>query len=361
MKIIAVTGASGGHIFPALSFLEELKEKHSEIEVLLVLPKRSVKKKIIPENIFKIKYISTSGLTFTLGSLFNFLLGSAQSLELLLKFKPDLVVGFGSADSLPLVFLAWLLRIKTLIHEQNVLPGKANKILAKLVDKVAVSFPQTSEYLSINPSRITVTGNPIRKDLVNIEKDKALNFFGFCEKFTLLVIGGSQGSHRMNLALLKAFSTVDKNFPFQVIHITGLDDAELIKKGYEKLKIKAKVFSFLSQINYAYSASDLVISRAGGSAIYELIFFRKPAILIPYPFAYAHQLKNAQVLKNLGSALIVRDNDLDYDLLKNNIENLFFDPEKLSAMRACYGNMVSFNASNLLVNLALELAGVNRK
>ena len=355
MRVLTVAGSSGGHIFPALSFLDELKEKHKDIELLLVLPKRSIEKQFIPKDIFQVKYILTPKASLRPGAIFKYLLGSAQSLEILLKFKPDVVVGFGSSDSLPLVLLAWLFRIKTLIHEQNVVPGRANKILAKLVDEVAVSFAQTSEYLNISPKRITVTGNPIRKDLVKLDKKEALKFFGLPDKFTLLVMGGSQGSHRINLAFLNVLSGLGKGFDFQVIHIAGISDVELVKKGYENLNIEAKVFTFLPQINYAYSASDLVISRSGASAIYELMFFEKPAILIPYPFAYDHQLKNAQVLEKTGAAYIVKDSELDYSILKDTLRGLFTDTRRLNNMRSCYKNEGCLNAASLLANLALQL------
>lgn len=355
MRVLVVAGASGGHIFPALSFLEELKEKHKDIELLLVLPKRSIDKQFITKDIFQIKYIITPKVSLRPSAIFKYLLGSVQSLEILLKFKPDVVVGFGSSDSVPLVLLAWLFRIKTLIHEQNVVPGRANRILAKLVDNFAVSFAQTSEYLNINPKRITVTGNPIRRDLVKLDKKEALKFFGLSDKFTLLVMGGSQGSHRINLALLNSLSGLDRDFGFQVIHIAGVNEVALVNKGYENLNIEAKVFTFLPQINYAYSASDLVISRAGASTIYELVFFEKPAILIPYPFAYAHQLKNAEVLEKIGSACIVKDSALDYSILKDTLKGLFVDTQRLNNMRECYKDMGWLNAASLLVNLALQL------
>jgi len=354
MKVLVVAGSSGGHIFPALSFLEELREKHKGAELLLVLPKRSIGKQFISKDDFPVKYILTPKMSVRPGALFKYLLGSAQSLEILLKFKPDVVVGFGSSDSLPLLFLAWLFRIKTLIHEQNVVPGKANKILAKLVDKVALSFAETAEYLNINPERITVTGNPIRKGLVKLDKKEALNFFGLGDKLTLLVMGGSQGSHRINLALLNVFSGLGSGLDFQVVHLAGINDSELVKKGYENLNIEARVFTFLPQINYAYSACDLVISRSGASTIYELMFFEKPAILIPYPFAYAHQLNNAQVLEKAGAAYIVKDSELDYGGLKDALKGLFADAKRLNNMRSGYKGE-RLNAASLLVDLALQL------
>ncbi|MCX5707360.1 MAG: glycosyltransferase, partial [Candidatus Omnitrophica bacterium] len=200
MRILVATGASGGHIFPALSFLSSLKEKNSGIEGLLVLPLRSSGIKFQTAD-FKVRYISMPKLALAINIknslvLFKFIQAWVESFFILLSFKPDVVVGFGTIDSLPLVMLAWFLRVKTLIHEQNVIPGRANKLLAKFSDAIAVSFAKTKDYLRVDIAKISVTGNPLRRELKRIDRDEAWEFFGFEPgKFTLLVMGGSQGSH----------------------------------------------------------------------------------------------------------------------------------------------------------------------
>ena len=153
MKVLVVAGVSGGHIFPAVSFISALKEKHKEIATLLVLPVRSLKFGILLTD-HKTRYISTSTISLSINSsnliaLAMFLKGAWESLRIILEFKPDIVVGFGGLDCLPCLFFAWFFRIKTLIHEQNVLPGRANKLLAKFVDQVALSFAETKKYLNL--------------------------------------------------------------------------------------------------------------------------------------------------------------------------------------------------------------------
>jgi UDP-N-acetylglucosamine--N-acetylmuramyl-(pentapeptide) pyrophosphoryl-undecaprenol N-acetylglucosamine transferase len=166
MRILAVTGASGGHIYPALAFLERVKKEERVTDMLLVLPSRSIK---FDFNSFscKICYIPSARVSFSLNrkniaAFLVFIRGAWEGLRILLKFKPDMVIGFGSIDSVSLVMAAWFFRIKTIIHEQNVLPGKANRFLAKFVDKVAISFPESKRYLCLPKGKVVLTGNPMR-------------------------------------------------------------------------------------------------------------------------------------------------------------------------------------------------------
>lgn len=359
MRVLAVAGSSAGHIFPALSFLDTLKNRGVEIEAILVMPSRTIKSLIIPDN-FRVKYISTPALKLNLEfknaiAILGFIRGALESLSLLVKFRPDIVVGFGGLDSVPLLVFAWLARIKTLIHEQNVIPGRANRLLAKFTDRIAVSFIETKNYLKISPEKIVFTGNPIRQELIRIEKARALSFFGFDDdKFTILVMGGSQGSHKINTAFLGAVSLMADRSGFQVIHIAGLKDRDLLNKSYEELDIKYKLFGFLKEIQYAYSISDLVISRAGATTITELISFSLAAIIIPYPFAYGHQLANAKVLENKGCAVVIEDDDLDAGKLKRVLDELMNKPDKMKLMRSHYTGVIKPNAADLLVDELLS-------
>jgi len=360
VRILVVTGSSGGHIFPALSFLDALKNRGKDVEALLVLPKKGIKIQV--KNIsFKTNYISISSIKpgFNLRSfsaILRFLKGACESILLLFKFKPDVVVGFGSLVSIPLVFFARTLNIKTLIHEQNVIPGRANRFLAGFANKIAVSFNETRVYFEKNRAKILLTGNPIRKEMVRIDKGRALDFFGLRnERFTILVMGGSQASHRINLGFLKAISKIPDKPRLQVIHLTGAKDYDLLNKNYKDLNIEFRLFDFLEAMQYAYSASDLVISRAGATTITEIIFFGLPAIIIPYPFAYKHQAANAEVLRRLGSGIIIQDEELDSDILGKNIEELINNTEKINVMRSSYGNSSWVNTNDLLVSVVLSL------
>ena len=361
VKVLAITGSSGGHIFPALGFLDTLKNKHKNIAVFLVLPKKSITNPV--ENLeYKFNYISVSPIKLSFDfknftAILRFFKGSLESIVILLRFRPDVVVGFGSLVCIPMILFAWLLGMKTLIHEQNVIPGRANRFLAKFTDRIAISFAQTRDYLKDYKRKVVLTGNPIRKELKRIDKNKALDFFGFnSDKFTILVMGGSQGSHRINFGFLRAVSAILDKSRFQVIHLAGIGDYALLKNSYKGLNINSRLFNFLESMQYAYSACDLVVSRAGATTIAEIIFFGLAAIIIPYPFAYRHQIANAKVLQTIGSGIIIQDNELDSDILSKNIENLINNPERIKAMRSYYDNVSGLNANDLLADAVLSLS-----
>lgn len=358
MRILIVTGASGGHIFPALALVESLKNISNKL--LLVLPKKNQGNTIAVE-FADVKYIHASNLNFKLNSkniigLYWFLVGAWEGLLVILRFKPDVVVGFGSLNTVALIFWAWLFRIKTIIHEQNVIPGKANCLLAKLVDKVAVSFSQTRNYLNIANEKIVFTGNPLRNNLVKIDRKQALDFFKFKEgKFNILITGGSQGSTKLNSVCSQSLISFQNKENLQVVHIVGSKELALFKTGYDAANLDCRVFDFFSQIQYAYSFADLIICRSGATTIAELARFKVPAILIPYPFAYAHQLANAKTLGDVGAAEILLDRDLTIGELKNKLESCFFNSDKLKKMQEAYQKILVFDAAINLTNVVLSI------
>ena len=358
MRVLLVTGSSGGHIFPALALMDHLKL--SGADLLIALPKNNNSSKIMA-GLDQVEYIHESRLRFNLSSknireAFFFFIGAWQGLRIIIKFKPDVVVGFGSLHTVSLLFWAWLFRIKTIIHEQNVVAGRANRLLAKFVDKVAVSFAQTGRYLNISQEKVIFTGNPIRSDLVRMDKLKALDYFNFKEgKFNILITGGSQGSHKLNTVCSIALSGCQQKNDLQLIHISGALDFASIKQTYVQAAITHQVFDFFSDMQYAYSVADLVISRAGATTIAELQKFNLPALLIPYPFAYAHQLSNAKVLEGSGSALIIPDEELTVERLRDQLHLLLNDPQRLKLMRQTYTKTQSLDATALLANEVLNL------
>ncbi|MCX5697804.1 MAG: undecaprenyldiphospho-muramoylpentapeptide beta-N-acetylglucosaminyltransferase [Candidatus Omnitrophica bacterium] len=359
MKILVVTGRSGGHIYPALSFLEALYDKHIDAQTLLVLPRKNVlsdKESFA----FNIAYLSITPIGLrpskkNLRGLLNFCKGTLESACILSSFKPDVVVGFGSIASLPMVFLAWLWRIRVVLHEQNVIPGMANRILAFCADRIALSFRETLRYLKHYHDKIFVTGNPLRKKLCVIPRQEALGYLGLQEnKFTILVMGGSQGSQRINMEFMRCISLLENRSSFQVIHLAGGRDYDVLEKAYSVLKINFRLFCFLEAMQYAYSAADLVISRSGATTITELNFFKVPAILIPYPFAHKHQLENARILSERGGAVILEEDSLSALKLKAEIGLLAADPVRLEDMRRGYEGIMPANAGQLLTDLVLD-------
>jgi UDP-N-acetylglucosamine--N-acetylmuramyl-(pentapeptide) pyrophosphoryl-undecaprenol N-acetylglucosamine transferase len=360
MKIIVVAGASGGHIYPALAFLESLKDGKVVTEALLVLPLRSIKADFNSSG-YQIKYISSARASFSLSlkniiSIFHSLKGFWESLCIFLKFKPDIVVGFGSIDSIAMVMLAWFFRAKVLIHEQNVIPGKANKFLAKFADCLAISFPESRRYFDLPAGKLALTGNPIRQGLKRLSKEEALRPFSLEKnKFTILVMGGSQGSQNINSAFLKVAAQLKDRSKLQVIHLLGRGDCQEASQIYKKMDIKAKVFNFFSSMEFAYSAADLAICRTGATTIAELIHFTLPAVLMPYPDVSVHQLENAEILREKGAGVIINEAELKGDRLKELLESYLNNPDRVLTMRAQYAGLFESDAANELIKLVRSL------
>ncbi|MBU1999174.1 MAG: UDP-N-acetylglucosamine--N-acetylmuramyl-(pentapeptide) pyrophosphoryl-undecaprenol N-acetylglucosamine transferase [Candidatus Omnitrophota bacterium] len=355
MKVLIVSGSSGGHIFPAIALLEELNKRNNRGSCLLVIPRKkySFGLGLQPSEVRYITFVrsTTKSVSLLAGSLWSLLKSFLESFFIIIEFKPQAVVGFGTITSVPVVFWAWLLRIKTIIHEQNVIPGRANMILARIVDVIAVSFPETAAYINDCRQRVELVGNPLRKNMRLIAKDKAFAFFGLNQgKFTILVVGGSQGSKRINLAILEALTGLDGASRIQVLHLGTGDDYAVLEKGYRSLGVDFRLFPFLKEMEYAYSASDLVICRAGATTIAELLYFHKPAIIIPYPYAYNHQMANAAIMESRGLARIIEDPKLDEGLLQICIQDMMNRPLDMSQLIA-----PQFDARQRLADTLLSL------
>ena len=360
MRILAVAGSSGGHINPAVAFLSAIKSLRPEARLMLVLPKKHIPLDT-PDPALAVSHISVSPFTArsALGFLrsgLNFLKGIFESLRLVIEFKPDLVAGFGSIASVPAIIICRCMGIRTLIHEQNVLPGKANKLLAAFTDRIAVSFSESKPFFKGCGKKVTLTGNPLRQDLFRVPKKEALEFFGLsADKFTILVTGGSQGAESINAGFLNScLRLVDKS-NFQVIHLCGGRAREELVKRYQEAGIEAAVFSFLKEMRYAYSASDFVVSRGGAIALSEIAFFQIPAVIVPYPYAHQHQALNAEVLVKLGRAFIVSDDELKTDKLSNILRNAIAGTQKFTV--ALLGDEGCFfpDAAQCLAKEAIKL------
>ena len=350
MRILIAAGASGGHIFPAIATAFALKELSGENEVFFVGSNKELDIGILRNEGYRFDTISSSKRFFN-----DFL----RAFSILKRFKPAIAVGFGGYVSLPPLAAARAMGISTMIHEQNLVPGLANKLLSGIADKIGVSFKETSSFF-LKRSRIKETGNPIRLTLVRLDREKALEIFDLDkDRFTVLVMGGSQGAHFINdavLEALKGMSNAERGY-FQLIHLSGLKDFSFVRASYESLGIKARAFSFCDRMSAVYSASDLAVSRAGATSIAELAFFGLPAILVPYPSPKVHQFENAKFVEGKGAAVVVQQRDLSPGYLKELILNLRRDRYRLK--------IISEKATNLAIpdaahRLAREIMDVGR-
>lgn len=317
--IFLACGGTGGHIFPAFSLAEELARRFPGIRVRFLCGTKDIEEAIfkpVPrEDLRVIQSAPFRGVTSLLNPAFLIKLtkGFLQARRLLRQEKPALVIGFGGYFAFPVVLMARWLGIKTMVHEQNVVPGFANKILSRAVDAVALSHEQTQGRLK-GWRLCRVTGNPIRSFLERDCRREALEFFGFAkDKVTVLILGGSQGSQSINTLFLAAIKflpeAVKKNI--QVIHLCGrMDPAEAQKACLER-GVGARAYSFFERMDLAYGAADFAVGRAGATFLAEIKAKDIPAILVPYPYAGAHQLENARVFCQAGDSITVEQKDLD--------------------------------------------------
>jgi UDP-N-acetylglucosamine--N-acetylmuramyl-(pentapeptide) pyrophosphoryl-undecaprenol N-acetylglucosamine transferase len=354
IKVIFAGGKTGGHIFPAIAMATELTKRFPRSQISFVGTREGLEKNIVPQYGFELFFTQVRGLSRKsyLSNLFwgfYLLKGLFQSLVILKRKRPHLVVGTGGYVSFPVVMLAVFMHIPTMIQEQNSYPGISTRFLARFADRVCLSYPESADYFPAG-SKFKVIGNPVREDIIRADKKKALQEFGLDpDKKTLFVFGGSQGSRAINRALLECLGSLDSGW--QILWQTGEGDYTEVLQKTETGKIKCVVYPFIRDMKSAYATADLVISRAGALTLAEITACGKPAILIPYPFAAAdHQRHNAEALKRAGAACVIPEKDLTPDRLSEEIHSLLSDEYRLQEMAAKSRQLGKPDAASRLVD-----------
>jgi len=314
LKVIVSGGGTGGHIFPAIAIAKSLEKKVEDIELLFVGAKDRMEMQKVPDSGYKIEGLWISGFQRSFSSrnlLFPFKLISSliKSKKIIRKFQPDLVIGTGGFASGPLLYAASRKGIPSVIQEQNSYPGVTNKLLAKSVQKICVAYDNMDRFFP--KEKLIFTGNPIRKEILDFsdKREKGKNFFGLHNgRITVLVVGGSLGAKTINESVNNNLEAFKKN-KLNLIWQTGVsyeNQAEESVKSINESGIKS--YKFIKEMDLAYAAADIIVSRAGAIAISELCYIGKPVILVPSPnVAEDHQTQNAQSLVNKNSALMVKD------------------------------------------------------
>ena len=351
-------GGTGGHLFPAVATAQCLRTRLPESRILFVGTRRRLDRKHLERYGFEVAAVHSYGLK---GKRFWALLQAVAVLPLtfveacyhLLRFRPDVVCGVGGYVTGPVVAAAWLMGKPTVIHEQNSVPGLANRQLGKIVGRVCLSLPDCQSYF---PAEKTVlTGNPVRSRIIEAGAGGEMRD----KKKTLLVLGGSQGARAINELLVAVFSAADPALlELAIIHQTGAADEETVKNGYQALGVQAEVCSFFDDMSSLYRRADLVVSRAGATTLAELAVVGKPAILIPYPHAADnHQEQNAQRFADQGAALLLSQGDLTAERLATEIKALIADDNARHTMSQNMKKLGMPDAADRIVDLCLEMAG----
>lgn len=360
LRIIIAGGGTGGHLFPAIAIAEEFKRIRPDAEILFVGTKEKIEARVVPQYGFQFQSIWISGVhrkRFFKNLLvpLKIIVAMMQSYSIIKNYKPNVVIGTGGYTAGPVLFVASLMKIPTMIHEQNSYPGVTTRMLSKRVSQVHLSFEESKKYFS-KKENLIVSGNPTRGSLEQVNQADALKYFGLSgeKQKTVLVFGGSLGARTINNAMLKCIEQLVKQNVW-VIWQTGKEDFERIQKKCASYAQAVKVFAFIDRMEYAYAISDIVVCRAGATTIAELTRLGKAAILIPYPHAAAdHQTENAKVLAAAGAAQLLYDSDA-VEQLPEILSNVLSNEEKLSAMRTASKHLGRPDAAHEIVQYALAL------
>lgn len=327
------------------------------VQITFVGSRQGIESRVLPKEGLKLKTILSGGLLGKKGfsrwiSWSKLPVGMAQSMAFLIRKRPNLVVGVGGYVSGPLVFSAWCLRIPILIHEQNSIPGVTNRILGKLADKVAISFEMSKKFFPQN--KVVQTGNMIREEMCQPREELANETR---EKTRVLVLGGSQGAHSINMAMLEALDHLSHvKDKIEIVHQTGASDVDQVRKGYEAKGFSAEVHAFIDDMAAEYHKASLVICRAGATTLAEVTACGKVSVLIPFPFAaHNHQEHNARVLQAENAGEMILDKYISGELLSRSILETINDPQKMKEMGDNSYRLGRRDATEKVRQLCLEL------
>jgi UDP-N-acetylglucosamine--N-acetylmuramyl-(pentapeptide) pyrophosphoryl-undecaprenol N-acetylglucosamine transferase len=363
-RIIMAGGGTGGHIFPAIAIANALKKADDSIEILFVGAKGRMEMEKVPQAGYKIEGLDIAGfnrssLIKNIGLPLKLVKSFLQVREIFRRFQPDAVVGVGGYSSFPVLRYAQAKGIPSFIHESNSFAGKANKLLGKKATKVFVASDGMDPFFP--GEKIMVTGNPVRPDIVQVagaSREGALHFFNLLPgKQTMLAVGGSLGARSINEAIAAGLDDL-LGAGLQLIWQTGKTDAAKWKALADG-KQGVWVSDFIMNMQQAYAAADIVISRAGAMAIAELCLVKKPVLFVPYPFAAEdHQTVNAQHLVQKGAALIVKDSEAKEKVIPA-IIGLAGDKQKQQDLRNNIANLGVNDADVRIAEEILKQLGVN--
>jgi UDP-N-acetylglucosamine--N-acetylmuramyl-(pentapeptide) pyrophosphoryl-undecaprenol N-acetylglucosamine transferase len=344
-RILICGGGTAGHIYPAVSVIEEILENYKSFDVLYVGTSKGMEKKIIEKLNINFKMIKAAGLIQKgnpakkimnyIKFIFNLTSGFLSSVKLINVFKPDIILGMGGYVCAPVLLGAVFLRKIFVLHEQNFIPGRLNKFFSKFCLRIFISFNDTGQFLNIPAKKIIFSGNPVRK-IIREALDKKPDYekFGLVEgKFTITAFGGSLGADKINNSFIKLYDKLKDREDLQFLLISGSRFYEDLKRNNVntlKNSSSLRVFPYIDEMDEVYNLTDLLISRSGANTIAEIASCNIPAILIPYPGAIDnHQYFNAFFLEKNGKAVILKDENLDGERLYVILADLEKENKKL--------------------------------
>lgn len=340
LKVVMAGGGTGGHLFPGIAIAKEFMARNSATRIIFVSTGNRFEKAVLSKAGFDLRSIPVAGIKGrgTWNQIKSALKIPGAVLDaggLLKKFSPDLTIGLGSYSAGPVVISAWLMKIPIAIQEQNILPGITNRILARFADRIYISFENTK--LRRNPQKVYWTGNPVRQELLESSgrpknatvRDVHLG------RFTVLIIGGSQGAHRINIVMTEALEHLRNPERLHFVHQTGEADEAAVGDAYRSKSVSATAQAFFDDMAAQYCQADLIICRAGATTVAEITALGKAAIFVPFPYAADdHQTLNAADLAHDGAAELIPEQKLNAKLLGARIKHYMEHPADLENMAA---------------------------
>ncbi|WP_209125817.1 undecaprenyldiphospho-muramoylpentapeptide beta-N-acetylglucosaminyltransferase [Alkalihalobacillus sp. BA299] len=362
MRVIVSGGGTGGHIYPALSLIQEIKKQYANAEILYIGTENGLESELVTRENIPFKTINITGFRRKLSfenvkTIYRFLKGTNDSKKMIKQFKPDVVVGTGGYVCGPVVFAASQLNIPTVIHEQNSVPGLTNKFLSRYVDKIVLSFPESKNFF---PEGKTVyLGNPRASEVISTSADRGRQSVGLKEgKKSVLIVGGSRGARPINDAFLEVLPEM-KDFDYQFLYVTGqvhyekVMDAVKAKGNPENVIIKP----FIHNMPEVLASVDLIVARAGATTLAEITALGLPSILIPSPYVTNnHQEKNARALSVKGAAVVRLEKEMSGKVLLEDIDTIFKKAGKWEEMHKAALSLGMPNAATHFVELIADLS-----
>jgi UDP-N-acetylglucosamine--N-acetylmuramyl-(pentapeptide) pyrophosphoryl-undecaprenol N-acetylglucosamine transferase len=340
LKIVIAGGGTGGHLFPGIAIAQEFEARHSATRIIFVSTGNPLERSVLSKTDFELQCITAAGIKGRgiwnqLISVLKIPKGILESMRILKDFSPDMAIGLGSYSAGPVIIGAWLRRIPIVIHEQNILPGITNRILSRFANRIYISFENTQS--NLDSRKVQWTGNPVRRELLEYSDGHAAGKTDNIDNglFSVLIIGGSQGAHRINKAVIEALGHLKDKDHLHFIHQTGDTDEHQVSQAYRRNNIRCTVQSFFDNMAELYSRADLLICRAGATTVAEITALGKAVIFIPFPYAADnHQVLNAASLSDEGAAEMIIEKDLSAEILSEKIAYYAAHREALNDMAA---------------------------
>ncbi|WP_338469906.1 undecaprenyldiphospho-muramoylpentapeptide beta-N-acetylglucosaminyltransferase [Niallia sp. XMNu-256] len=361
MNIVVSGGGTGGHIYPALALIREIKKRTKDAKFLYIGTQKGLESKLVVRENIPFKSIHITGFKRSISlenvkTVTRFLKGVKDSKKMLKEFKADVVIGTGGYVCGPVVYAASKLGIPTIIHEQNSVPGLTNKFLSRYVDRIAVCFEEAKQYFP--EKKVVLTGNPRASEVLNQDGNKGRLSVGLNkDQPAVLIVGGSRGAKPINEAVLKSLSTLGQK-PYQILYVTGEVHYEEVKKEVDLVGNPENVVikPFVHNMPEILAGTDLTVARAGATTLAELTSLGIPSILIPSPYVTNnHQEKNARALSDHHAAKLVLEKELSGKKLVEEIDKILLDKDKLLEMKNAARELGIQDASTRLYKLMKEL------